>query len=140
MATLWLVDPTALPKPSGKARKISRKPLFNLAGLQDAIHEGALGDDDVLLATRGCNKGMQTLEWAIEDLLDCIQCLCSADHRGAHWCENGAGQWLACDAYAIHYDEKRRCRSSHGLEFYLKFSIDEDGSLTLIMISTHLSH
>ena len=140
MATLWLVDPAALPKPSAKARKIRRKPLIDLAGLQAAISTGVLEDDDVWLATRSSDEGLQTLEWTVGDLLDCVRCLHTNDHRGAEWCDNGKNQWFACDAYAIRYDDTRRCRNPHSdVEYYLKFSIDENGSLTLIMIRVHLS-
>jgi hypothetical protein len=139
MASLWLVDPATLPAPSDRKRRIGRKPLINLAKLQMAINGGALGDDDVLLATHKCNTDVQNLQWSVRDLLDCLGCLQPGDHRGAEWCKNGGDQWVACDAYAIRYDDANRCRSKHGLEFYLKFSIDEDGALTLIMISVHLS-
>jgi hypothetical protein len=140
MATLWLVDPATLPKRSDKTRKIGRKPLIDLAGLQAAISTGALEDDDVWLATRSSDEGLQTLEWTVGDLLDCVRCLHTHDHRGAEWCDNGKNRWFACDAYAIRYDDTRRCRNIlSDVEYYLKFSIDENGSLTLIMIRVHLS-
>jgi len=139
MASLWLVDPATIKRPTSAKRKIGSKPLIDLDGLQAAIRDGALEEGDVWLATGGCNKDMQNLEWTIEDLLACMQCLCPVDHRGAEWCEISAGRWFACDVYVIRYDEKSRRRSPQSLEFYLKFSIDEAGSLTLVMVRVHLS-
>lgn len=144
MTTLWLVDPTGLAfptvaKPTRRDLKIGSNPLIDLAALQQAIESGGLGDDDVWLATTRCNTKVQDLKWTIRNLLDCVGCLQSSDHRGAEWCDDGAGQWFACDAYAIRYDDTKGCRSRHGLEFYLKFSIDEDDFLMLIMVSVHLS-
>lgn len=139
MTTLWLVDPKKLKLPTGTNRKIGRKPLIDLGGLHEAIKSGDLGDDHVWLATKKCNDDLQDLQWSIDDLLDCIGCLQSSDHRGAVWCKTSAGEWVACDDYAIQYDDSKGCRSNRGLVFYLKFSIDEAGSLELLVISAHLS-
>lgn len=139
MPSLWLIDPATLsPPPKGK-RKIGSDPLIDLEALQAAINDATLGDDDVWLATTRCTTKVQDLKWTFRNLLDCVGCLQSGDHRGAEWCDDGTGQWFACDSYAIHYDDTKGCRSRHGLEFYLKFSIDEDDFLMLIMVSVHLS-
>jgi len=137
--SLWLIAPATLsPPPKGK-RKIGSDPLIDLEALQAAINDATLGDDDVWLATAKCNTNVQDLQWSIRDLLDCVGCLQPGDHRGAEWCDDGEGKWVACDAYAIRYDDTKGCRTRHGLEFYLKFSIDEDDFLMLIMVSVHLS-
>jgi hypothetical protein len=144
MATLWLVDPAALLKPSGTTRKIGRKPLINLVGLQAAIDAGTMGDDDVVLATRDCASDLRKFPWTIRDLLDCLRCVRPFqtkgyhDFKGSEWCKNSAGQSFPCDVYATRYDEGQRCWSHLGLEIYLKFSITEDGELELIMISVHV--
>lgn len=139
MTSLWLVDLATLPEPAENRRRIGRNPLIDLAGLQLAINDGALGDEDVWLATKKCNDNVQDLQWSVQNLLHCISCLQPGDHRGAEWCRHSGGQWVACDAYTIGYDDSKGCRSRHGLEFFLKFSIDEYGALTLIMVSAHLS-
>lgn len=138
MASLWLVDPSKLPTPQQK-RKLGRVRVIDLAGLQQAINSGALGDDDVWMAGRS-SQGLQILEWDVDDLLGCIACLTAADHTGAEWCEDGYGNWFLCDAYCIRYDDTRRCRDQRSyVYYYLKFSIDEAGSLQLIMLRNHLS-
>lgn len=139
MPSLWLVDVAGLPPPSGKARKIRRTPLIDLARLQASIEDGSLGKDDVWLATQRCNKEVQKLVWSHQDLLDCIRCLAAGDYKGSEWCEDGRGGWHACDAYAIRYDHINRCHVRYSnINYYLKFSIKENGSLTLVMISVHL--
>ena len=146
MASLWLLDPLSLtPPPAGK-RKIGRsKPLIDLAGLQKSVFDGELCDDDVWLATQGCEKDLQNLGWSIQDLLKCLQFLKPFQPQGRHdfkeseWCQARNGEWFPCDVYRIPYDDQRRCRAPNGLEFYLKFSINEDESLMLVMIRTHLS-
>lgn len=145
MTSLWLVDPTSLAPPlEPKRRKIGRKPLIDLVGLQAAIRSGEMGDEDVVLVTRDCAKDLRKFPWAMRDLLDCLSCLRpfqgKGDHdfKGSEWCEGSNGQWYPCDAYAIRYDEGRRCWSRNGLEIYLKFSITEHAELQLIMISAHV--
>ena len=140
MTTLWLIDPTGLAKPANGRRKIGRKPLIDLGGLQQAIRTGALDEIDVELATRSSSRDLQTLEWEVEDLLECLCCAAASDFQGAEWCEDGTGHSYPCDAYSVPYDNLRRCRDPRGwVEYYLKFSIDEAGSVTLVMIRNHLS-
>jgi len=144
MATLWLVDPATLPIPSAKTRKIGRKPLIDLVGLQAAIDAGEIDDDDVVLATRDCTKDLAKFPWTIRDLLDCLRCVRPFhtknfhDFKGAEWCQSSDGRWVPCDVYVIRYNEVGRCWSQLGLEIYLKFSITEDDELELIMISVHV--
>lgn len=144
MATLWLIDPAGLsPPPAGK-RKIGRKPLIDLVGLQQAIRGGTLDEDDVVLDTSDCINDLQKFPWTLRDLLDCVKSVrpyklnAQHDFRGAEWCKNSRGEWFPCDAYAVRYDETQRCWSHQGLEIYLKFSITEDGDLELVMISAHV--
>lgn len=139
MASLWRVDPGSLPRPSKTKRKVDRGPLIDLKGLQAAIQSKVLKDDAVEFATASSEKEMQNLSWEASDLLDCIASLEPGDFRNAEWCEDGYGTWYACDAYAIKYDHIRRCRVRRSdINYYLKFSIEEDGSLLLIVIRIHL--
>lgn len=145
MTSLWLRKPTLLAPSSPSKREIGRKPLIDLSALQKAINDGLLGKDDVWLATDSCEKELQKLTWSVSHLLDCIRHLKPFDARGNHdfrkseWCLDSFGNWCPCDVYVIPYDGGRQCRDKQGLEHYLKFSIQEDGSLTLVMIRVHLS-
>lgn len=139
MASLWLVDPTSLKRPTETKRKINRGPLIDLCGLQTAIKNKVLDRDAVEFATERSEKKMQDLSWEVTDLLACIACLKPDDFRNAEWCQDGYGNWYPSDAYAIRYDHIRRCRVRYSdINYFLKFSIDEDGSLMLIVISVHL--
>ena len=137
MATLWLIDPAGLVRPANGRRKIGSKPLIDLVGLQQAIASGEL--NDVWVGTERAENNLEDFAWTVGDLLDCIACLSTSDHKGAEWCEDSYGGWHPCDAYAIRYDHiaKRRVRYSD-INYYLKFSLDEDGALTLVLIGCHL--
>jgi len=137
MTSLWLTAPATLTRPSARKRKIGQRPLIDLVGLQQAIRSGAI--DDVWLATLNAEKKLEDLTWEFSDLLDCIACLSSADFKGAEWCEDRNGNWHPCDAYAIRYDHLAKCRVRYSdINYYLKFSLEEDGALTLVLISCHL--
>lgn len=144
MASLWLVDPATLALPVAARRKIGRRPLIDLVGLQEAIESGTVDDEDVVVATRDCAKDLQKFPWTIRDLLDCLRCVRPHringphDFRGSEWCKDSQDRWVPCDSYAVRYDEGQRCWSARGLEIFLKFSITEDGELQLIMISAHV--
>lgn len=121
MTTLWLIDPAGLGAPANGRRKIGRKPLINLAGLQQAIRTGALNEDDVVLATCDCIKDLQKFPWTIRDLLDCLEVVrpyrpnAHHDFKGAEWCKDSRGQWFPCDVYVTRYDESQGRWSHQGL-------------------------
>lgn len=137
MATLWLIDPATLASPSGSGRKIGRRPLIDLAGLQQAIRDGRL--KDVWVGVTKTEDRLEDLGWSYDDLLDCVACLSGQDFKGAEWCEDSYGDWHPCDAYAICYDYVAKCRDRYShINYYLKFSLDEEGVLTLVLIRCHL--
>ena len=139
MAPRWLVDPSTLVKSPGGKRKIGRKPLIDLAALQEAIQNGSLDEDDLWLGTGKAERDLENLRWTFRDALDCIACLRPEDHKGAEWCEDRSGCWHPCDAYAIRYDDAERCRLRHSdFNYYLKFSLGRNGGLTLVLISCHV--
>jgi hypothetical protein len=142
MTRLWRVDveglaPPTAEQPSRRELKIGSEPLIDLAGLKEAIRAGAL--TEVWLATRKAENNLEDLVWTFAELLECIACLHVDDHRGAEWCRDRNGNWHPCDAYAIRYDHLAKCRvRSSSINYYLKFSLDDDGMLTLVVISCHL--
>ncbi len=137
MTSLWLIDRQALPERSPRRRRIGSTPLIDLAGLQQAIRDGQL--KDVWVGTKPTENKLKDLGWTFDDLLDCVACLTPQDFKNAEWCEDSYGGWHPCDAYAIRYDDvaKRRVRYSD-INYYLKFSLDEAGGLTLVLIRCHL--
>lgn len=139
MPSLWLIAPAKLSPPSKNRRKIGSDPLIDLAALQAAINDATLGDDDVWPATKKAEKNLEDLVWTFRDLLDCIASLLPTDHKSAEWCEDRKGNWHPCDAYAIRYDHLGKCRVRYSdINYYLKFSLDQNGALTLVLISCHL--
>lgn len=137
MTSLWLIDRQALPEPSPRRRRIGDTPLIDLAGLQQAIRDRRLSE--VWVGTKQTKNNLEDLGWTFDDLLECVACLSPLDFKNAEWCEDSYGGWHPCDAYAIRYDDRAKCRVRYSdINYYLKFSLDEDGALTLVLIRCHL--
>lgn len=135
MASLWRIPPSSIP---GKPRKIKGGPLIDLPGLQQAIRDGVIREERVLVVNQSCDDRLEALGWGERDVLDCLLCATRDDFKGAEWCETNLVGTIPCDAYAIRYDEQNKQRSRGGLEFYLKFSLDEAQTLTLRLVRVHL--
>ena len=136
----WVVDTAFLSWQPGADRKIKGGPLIDLAALQDGIRQGLLVDESVWLATDRCERDLQNYRWGHADVLTMLDCLKpgpKGDYRKSEWCEVKGGRWVPCDVYRLNYDSERQCRNPNALEVYLKFSIEEDGALTLVMVSCH---
>lgn len=137
---VWRIDVQALvPPKQGQTRKITGGPLLDLALLQDAIASGQLSADSVWVATRRCQSHLEDCQWTYEDVLQILACLTGQDYKGSEWCDVDGGSRYPADAYRIPYDEERRQRQPRALEIYLKFSLDDDGALTLVLVQAHLS-
>ncbi len=136
---VWKVDVTGLVRPKkGQTRKIAQQPLIDLDTVQSAIAHQLLAVDDVWLATHRCRSRLEDYEWTYEDVLKMFCCLRAEDYKQSEWCDVDGGRMVPADVYTIPYDDKRRERSSHGLVFYVKFSIDDFGGLTLVLVQCHL--
>lgn len=137
--SVWKVDVTALSRPKkGQTRKIGRQPLIDLGAVQAAIAGGLLVDDDVWPATRRCWNSLEDYEWTYADVLQMFNCLRAEDYKESEWCDVDGGRTVPADVYTIAYDDKRSERSRNGLVFYVKFSIDDAGGLTLVLVQCHL--
>lgn len=96
------------------------------------------------MVTDDCETDLEQLRWSGSDLLGFLCALVpyrttgSHDFRGAQWCL-GRGVWYPCDAYVAPYDTERKCRTARGSTVYVKFSVPEDGSSLLMIVSTHES-
>ncbi len=137
--TLWRINLTSLSPPTKGKRKIPGGPLVDLAGLQQAIRAGVVTEDSVDVVNQSCDDDLDNLEWTLQDVLDCLLCATPRDFKGAEWCDTTWAGTVACDAYAIPYDETGKRRAPGALEFYLKFSLDECSTLKVQMVRAHLS-
>lgn len=141
---LWRVDPTQLQRLQGsgtsrRAIRVRGLPLIDLLALQKGVRTGALQPDDVWVATHKAQRDLENLRWTLGDLLDCLVCLHAEDYRGSEWCTDQRRNWHPCDAYAIRYDDVRKCRINRSdINYYLKFSVGQDGSLRIVFLSCHL--
>ncbi|HNU10986.1 MAG TPA: hypothetical protein PKJ45_06435 [Rubrivivax sp.] len=106
--------------------------------VQAAIAGGLLADENVWPATRRCRNSLEDYEWSYADVLRMFGCLRDGDYKGSEWCDVDGGRTVPPDVYTIQYDEERGERSRSGLSFYVKFSIDDQGGLTLVLIQCHL--
>lgn len=112
--------------------------MIDRRALLDAIRDGSLSSDHVDVANHSCRDKLEQLDWTYEQVLDCLLCIEERDFRGSEWCETNWYGWLPCDAYAIRYDEISRRRDRNGLEYYLKFSLNDDAVLNLLLVRVHL--
>jgi len=137
MPGLWKIAPASLARPSGTRRSIRGGPVFDLTFLQGLIIEGDLGEDEVWVANNTCERDLENYRWDYAEVLRMITCLRQADYRTSVWCQVTGGEFYPCDDYRFFYDCERRERNARGLEVYVKFSVTDDGQLTLVLVSCH---
>lgn len=136
---VWKISVGTLnPPKKGKTRKIGRQPLIDLGAVQTAIAGGLLVDDDLRPSTRRCRNSLEDLTWSYADVLQMFSCLRAEDYKESEWCDVDGGRTVPADVYTIAYDDKRQERCRNGLVFYVKFSIDDAGGLTLVLVQCHL--
>jgi hypothetical protein len=139
-STLWLVDPGSLTQPSGTLpRRINAGPLLDLNALRTAIASKRLSDQDVWPATRRCRNSLEDYGWSFGFVLEILACLMPADYKNSEWCDVDGRRTIPCDVYRVGFDEIHRIRNSKAGEVYLKFSINERGALTLVLVQSHFS-
>lgn len=137
MPGLWKIDRASLTLPTGSRRTIRGGPVFDLVVLQAMVTGGALGEDEVWVATDSCERDLENEQWSYDDVLHMLSCLKPADFKKAEWCQVKGGEMFPCDVYLLHFDFERRVRNARGLEVYMKFSVTEDGQLSLVLVSCH---
>lgn len=139
---LWRVKPSKLPTfdPAGvQIRRIHGGPLVNLIKLQALLRSAKVDLDDLVVGTDGCDRNLRNNRWTNEHVLQMINCLLAADYRKSEWCRVRGGRDLPSDVYVLPFDNVRQQRRQGGLEVYLKFSVEADGALTIVLVSCHLS-
>lgn len=137
MPGLWKIDRASLTLPTSGRRTIHGGPVFDLVVLQGMVAAGALGEDEVWVATDSCERDLENEQWSYDDVLHMLSCLKPADFKKAEWCQVKGGEMFPCDVYLLHFDFERRVRNARGLEVYMKFSVTEDGQLSLVLVSCH---
>ena len=138
--SLWSTNVGGVQPPvPGKSRRIRGGPLLNLAVLQAAIVSGQLDEDGVWAATRRCRNSLEDYGWSFGLILEMINCLLPQDYKNSEWCDVDGSRCVPSDVYRIRFDETRKQRNPKACEVYLKFSIDDDGALTLVLVQSHLS-
>ncbi len=122
-----------------------------MQALQSRLKTGLLdlGDDQQCwIATNSCWDELEKLKWTTENqvrsLLLALRPLRrkqGGDFINSQWCEASDEKFFACDAYSVRVDESNGMRRNpNGLEYYVKFSIEESGTLFLALIRCHLSN
>lgn len=137
MPGLWKIAPASLALPTDGRRTIRGGPVFELGVLQALVADGTLGEDEVWVATDSCERDLENWQWSYDDVLHMLSCLKSADFKNAEWCQVKGGDQYPCDVYRLHFDFERRVRNARGLEVYMKFSVTDDGQLSLVLVSCH---
>ena len=137
----WRIDPASLPPFVAGARggrRIKRGPLIDLDALQSLLKSGNFDDDKLDLANPDCIKDMQKEGWSSTDVLNMLAGLCEKnDYYKSEWCAIHGSRMVPCDVYRTPFDAARGCRTPKGLLVYIKFSIEEDGGLTIALVSCH---
>lgn len=110
---------------------------IDLGDLQARIRSGALSEYDVWVATTSCERDLQNYRWTYDDVLKMLAALGDGDYRKSQLCKITGGHEMLCDAYVLPWDSERRARTNTGLEVYLKFSLDDEARLTLVLVSCH---
>lgn len=145
--TLWLRDPDSIPLPeqNKNKRQISQGPLINLPELQRLIREKQIDFDNeqLWLATSKCRDDVLVkYKWTYSKIAQMICALRpgkrpKGDYMKSEWATIDGGQLVPCDVYELPFDETRGVRNESGLRIYLKFSLDVNGDVTLVLVSCH---
>ena len=137
MPGLWKIARASLKRPTSSRRAIAGGPVFDLVVLQKLLADGALTEDEVWVATDRFERDLENEQWSYEDVLHMLSCLRPADFKNAEWCQVKGGEMYPCDVYRLHFDFERRVRNARGREVYMKFSVTDDGQLSLVLVSCH---
>ncbi len=137
----WKVDPALIPAATpgdDESRVITGGPLIHLDALQVLLKSGDFDTDQLWLATKRCEESLLKESWTVEDVLYMLVSLKGdEDYYKSEWCEVIGGRVVPCDVYRIPFDAMRKCRHPKGLRVYLKFSLEDDDSLTITLVSCH---
>jgi hypothetical protein len=150
VAILWACDPSTIPPHNGKGFILKGMgPLFDLRALQNLLRSGQMdlgNDQHCWVATDACLDHLENLTWTTGNQVRSLLLALrpgkrkdGGDFINAQWCADSDGVFSACDSYEVAVDETDNFRrDKNGLIYYIKFSLDEAGSLYLVLIQCHL--
>ncbi len=101
------------------------------------LNSGQFDLDALWIATDSCERDLENHRWSYDNVLQMLVTLVPTDFRKSEWCRVKGGRHYPCDVYELPYDVVRHQRNTRAESVYLKFSIDEAGSLTVVMVSCH---
>jgi hypothetical protein len=144
--TLWNRAPSTIPPPTAKSRVIRKGPLINLAELQRLIKSNVIDiENDLWAATPKCREDItEHYSWKYSQIAQMICALKpgkgpNGDYKKSEWCTVDGGELYPCDVYHLPFDEVRGARNpSSQLVVYLKFSLNTEGEVVLVLVSCHL--
>lgn len=114
--------------------------MIDLTGLQALLKSEDFDLDAIWVATDRCELDLENYKWTYENVVQMLVGLTANDYKKSEWCQVKGGGAVPCDVYVMPYDAIRQVRSTKGLEVYVKFSIETDGTLTLVVVSCHPPH
>ena len=112
-------------------------PLVDLPRLQAVLNPTQFDPDNLWIATGSCERDLENLRWTYDNVLKMLVSLVASDYRKSEWCRIKGGRDVPCDVYVLPYDLVRHQRNAKAEAVYMKFSIDEAGALTIVMVSCH---
>lgn len=137
----WHVDPRSIPgvdRAKRSGRQIGGGPLIKLEAVKALLQSGVFDTDQLWLATVKCEKDLQKERWSVNDVLHMLVHMDgAADYYKSEWCEVLGGRLVPCDVYRTPFDAERKRRHPKGLRVYIKFSVEDDGTLTLVLVCCH---
>ncbi|UXH77137.1 type II toxin-antitoxin system MqsR family toxin [Roseateles amylovorans] len=146
----WRRDPGLSPSAQGtrKTRAIKGGALLDLTALQALLRSETFDLDALWFATSGARRDREKYRWSNAEVLEVLLALRDParshhnDYLKSEWCEvdgeNGR-RWVACDVYQLSFDFVRGHRHPQGVALYLKFSVESDGLVAIVLASCHPS-
>ena len=120
-------------------RVIAGGPLLDLRAVQSCLESGEIDANCIWVATEKADDDLYTLSWSYEDVCTFIAALRPDDYRKSEWARSSVNSTHACDVYVMCFDDTAWERDRNAPEYYLKFSINPVGHLTICVMSCHLS-
>lgn len=140
----WLRDPGSVPAPKNgpRGREIRGSAIWDLSKLRALLSSGDFDLDQLWFATRGARDDRDKHRWRVSTVAQMLLDLRDTEYRKSEWCEvegETGMRFVPCDVYVMNYDLDQLQRDRHGSELYFKFSIDDDGVVTIVLASCHPS-